>query len=143
MERLVIGPWTLEIDRKKTAEFYQQHHLITDDCSCHYCANYSLACENFSQEVLDMFKRLAIDPKKEGEVFTADEKEDGTLLYSGFYHVIGRIVHGPDGEMALVDGLPITFSKETDLVPEGFPEPVLQWDFEMDVPWLLDEEEKR
>lgn len=139
----MIGPWILEIDREKTREFYQQYHLITESCSCHYCANWSLACGSFRQETLDMFGRLGIDPRKEGEVFTANEKEDGMLLYSGFFHLVGKIIQGPDGEMALVNGLPIYFSAETDLVPESFPEPVLQWGFEMEIPWLLGEEEER
>jgi hypothetical protein len=43
---------------------------------------------------MNIFKLLGIDPRKEGEVYEYLENEDGTHLYGGFYHIVGRIIDG-------------------------------------------------
>ncbi|MFJ7826640.1 hypothetical protein [Psychrobacillus sp. NPDC096623] len=150
MDQIKVGSWDIEIDVNRTKEFYKNYHLITEGCSCDFCANYVLACDIFSQDIMNIFNLLGIDPRKEGEVSEYMENEDGTHLYGGFYHVVGRIIKGPNlwvptkkgSEVSSptfinYKGIEIGFSNDLVLVPEDFPTPVIQFEFQMNVPWLL------
>jgi hypothetical protein len=142
MEQIKIGSWVIEIDVNKTKEFYEKCHLITEDCSCDFCANFVLACDTFSQEVKDIFNTLGIDPRKEGEVYECKQNEDGTHLYSGFYHTKLWEPTTKDSEVyspsfVKHSGIEIGFSEDLALVPGDFPMPVFQFEFQMNVPWLL------
>jgi len=65
----------------------------------------------------------------------------------GFYHLVGEIVKKPgvgigkwdDLNIIKVDNVKFTFTDELDLVPEKFPKPVIQLEFEVMLPWLLEE----
>lgn len=65
----------------------------------------------------------------------------------GFYHLAGEIVKKPNKEakkwddlnIIKIDNLKFTFSEDLDLVPENFPKPVIQLEFEVMLPWLLEE----
>jgi hypothetical protein len=106
-----------------------------------------LACDTFPKKIMNIFNLLGIDPRKEGEVYECLENEDGTQLYGGFYHIVGRIVYGPDlGIPNEVEKefyslghneIEIGFNKDLALVPNAFPRPVIQFEFQMNVPWLL------
>ncbi|WP_026691028.1 hypothetical protein [Alteribacter aurantiacus] len=141
MEQILFGSWAIEVDVRKTKEFYDQYHLITDDCNCDYCSNYVLACSTFSSELNALFHSLGIDPRKEGEVSEYTKNQDGTHLYGVFYHVRGKIVDGPtDWQPIKMNGQPvceIRLSNELDLVPVRFPKPAIQLEVQMNVPWLL------
>ncbi|WP_153731810.1 hypothetical protein [Sporosarcina obsidiansis] len=135
MERLEFGPWTIETDKGRTEEFYAGHHLITQDCSCEDCLHYVQACEQFPAEIRDLFYVLGIDPCKEGEVSAFGRSGDGTHHYVVFYHFAGRLIEGPEQDETMssykLAGFDISFTEETDLVPERFPSPVVQVELEM------------
>ncbi|MFD1738621.1 hypothetical protein ACFSCX_19035 [Bacillus salitolerans] len=150
MKRISIGSWTIEEDVDKTKEFYDKYYLITEGCDCDFCANYVLACDSFPLKVKDLFKSLGIDPRKEGEVSEYMENIDGTHLYGAFYHIVGKIVDGPKlwvptkvgSEVSTPNfvehnGVEIGFSEDLALVPKGFPIPTIQFEIQMNVPWLL------
>ncbi|MEB1808369.1 MAG: hypothetical protein LPK26_13945 [Bacillaceae bacterium] len=150
MKKLAIGPWTIEVDVDKTKKFYDSHHLITEGCDCDFCANYVLACDQFPSEIKALFHSLGIDPRKEGEVSEYMENQDGTHLYGAFYHLVGSIIEGPKlwipadkgsevSTPSFVEyhGVEIGFSKDVALVPDGFPVPTIQFEIQMNVPWLL------
>lgn len=155
MDRLKLGQWLIEFDRAATMDFYSKHHLITEDCSCSSCRNYVKACEDFPVEVLKFFDSLGIIPAKEAEVYQCCQNEDGTYQYGGFYHVVGRLIEGSDcwipvddsgGEMMdsshefKIDGFFFGFTYRKALVPKGFPEPVLQMEFQAKIPWIIEDE---
>lgn len=150
MEQLTVGSWVIEIDVKRTKDFYKRYHLITEDCGCYFCSNYVLACDTFPNQIMNIFNLLGIDPRKEGEVYECMKNEDGTHLYGGFYHIVGKIINGPDLSMPTMEGeessslhfighneIEIGFNKDLALVPDDFPRPVIQFEFQMNVPWLL------
>jgi hypothetical protein len=150
MEQIKVGSWLIEIDVIKTKEFFQKYHLITEDCGCDYCSNYVLTCDSFPKDIMNTFNILGIDPRKEGEIYECIDNEDGIHLYGGFYHIVGRIIDGPDlwkpseeteefSSPHHIDHnhIEIGFSKKLTLVPDNFPKPVIQFEFEMNVPWLL------
>jgi len=150
LDQRKIGSWIIEVDTKKTKDFYEQYHLITEGCECNYCANYVLACDQLPEEIKILFNSLGIDPRKEGEVSEYMKNEDGTHLYGVFYHVVGRIIKGPQLWVPNMESsevfspnfekyfdVEIGFSDEISLVPEGFPTPIIQFEVQMNVPWVL------
>jgi len=151
MKQINVGPWVIDIDVKRTEEFYKKYHLLTEGCNCEFCANYVLACGTFHEDIKNLFCMLGIDPRKEGEVYECMENQDGTHLYGGFYHLVGRIIDGPklwvpkeevgsevsSPNFEMHNGIEIGFNDEVALVPDDFPKPVIQFEFQMNVPWLL------
>lgn len=150
MKRIKMGAWVIEVDMDKTLDFYTDYHLITEDCTCDYCANYVLACTDFPSMYKGVFDSLGIDPRKEGEISHYMEKDNGTHLYGVFYHIVGRIIKGPQlwvptqkgsevssPHFATYHGIELGFSEDLMLLPEGFPEPAIQFEMEVTIPWLL------
>jgi hypothetical protein len=148
MRRIRLSNWIIDIDTEKTKEYYDRL-TVEEGCTCAYCRNYIKACEAFSKEVLDFYKMLRIDPRKEGE-FMEFETDTDKQLYMGFYHLVGKIVKRPsnktekwdDLNIIKVDNVKFTFTDELDLVPEDFPKPVIQLEFEVMLPWLLEEKSR-
>ncbi|MBS3680772.1 hypothetical protein KGF86_11140 [Ornithinibacillus massiliensis] len=150
MKRMELGSWIIEVDVMKTKEFYNHYHLITEDCDCEDCANYVLACETFPHEIKALFHSLGIDPRKEGEISHYIANQDGTHVYGIFYHIVGRIIDGPENWPSNVISTEVLtpysieqceadvwFTQDLALVPEGFPKPIIQVEIKMNVPWLL------
>ena len=137
-----LGNWTIDIDVEATRKFYQRFYAISDGCGCSYCINYVKACESYSKDIKDFFSDLGIIPTKEAEVYSCGEIENGRILYSGFYHIVGRIINGEDcwnpvdsntkvhNLFQLSDDFNFGFTYDTNLVPDGFPKPVIQMEFE-------------
>lgn len=153
MKQMKIGNWIVEIDVEGTKAFYHAYHQITKGCDCIYCKNYVIATELLPKTVIDFFRSLGIDPTKEGEVSEYCENEDGSHLYGGFYHVMGQIISGPDcwiktGEeishletnnLVEISGFKFGFTYGLSLLPDRFPKPALQLEFEGNIPWVLEE----
>lgn len=154
MKQIRLKNWIIEIDFEKTKTFYDSYHLITDGCDCIYCMNYVQAISHLPFEVLAFFKSFEIDPRKEGEISHYCENDDGTHLYGGFYHIVGTLSSGPDvwvktdkeGSHAYLDtnlyeldGFSFGFTYRLSLVPDGFPEPTLQIEFQGNIPWVISE----
>lgn len=146
MKRIQLSNWIIDIDAEKTKEYYDGIR-VEDGCDCAYCRNYIKGCETFSEKVLEFYRMLGIDPRKEGEFMEFEATADDEHLYMGFYHLVGEIVKEPSDKREKWDDLNIikiynmkfTFNKDLDLVPEDFPKPVIQLEFEVMLPWLLDE----
>ncbi|MCX7883932.1 MAG: hypothetical protein N2448_02750 [Caloramator sp.] len=66
-------------------------------------------------------------------------------LYMGFYHLVGEIIKRPnkeadkwdDSNIIKIGNVKFTFNDELDLVPQDFPKPVIQLEFEVLLPWLM------
>lgn len=154
MKKITIGKWNLEVDVEKTKKFYQTYPQITEGCNCLYCKNFVVAVAHLPQPVMDFFEQLGIDPTKEGEVSGYCENDDGTHLYGVFYHIVGRLISGPDcwvktgtetshlntNNLINISGFSFGFTNGINLLPDGFPKPSLQLEFEGNVPWILDKE---
>ena len=145
MKRIQLTNWIIDIDPEKTKEYYDSI-TVEEGCDCIYCRNYIKGCETLSSEVLEFYKMLGIDPKKEGE-FMEFEMDLDNHLYMGFYHLVGSIVKRPSDEMKKWDDLNIIevdkvkfmFNDDLNLVPKKFPVPVIQLEFEVMLPWLSEE----
>lgn len=147
MEKRTIGCWTLAVDTVQTASFYEQHHQITEDCACIHCANYVNACLQFPPGTAQFFASLGIDSHKEGELMYLTKQDDGSHLYSGFYHLVGQLLEGPDcwqlttldGHVSVAELMRVGFTENLALVPAHFPRPVLQLEVELAIPWVLEQ----
>ncbi len=148
MDRIKVGRYVLEIDKSQTRKFYDKYHVITEDCDCVYCTNYILACDTFSPEVKHLFNLLGIDPRKEGEISEYMANDNGTHLYGAFYHIVGKIIDGPQLQIPTTsesgvstpnsEEVEISFREEDlDLVPVDFPKPTVQFEIQLNIPWLL------
>ena len=137
-----IGHFKLEVDVDRTREFYKTWHPITQDCDCASCKNYIKAIEVIPENVKHFFEKLGIDMYKEAEVMIPLKVEDGKLMYSVFYHLVGKIMscENPKNSVEISDGFSVWFSNGCDLIPEQFPKPVVQMFLYAKLPWLLDEE---
>lgn len=147
VDLIKVGRYLIEIDVNQTKSFYEKHHFITEDCCCAYCTYYTLACDEFSPEIKNLFNLLGIDPRKEGEISEYMVNEDGTHLYGAFYHIVGKIIDAPqlytptnsENEFSTLNlnRIEIGFSEELDLIPDSFPKPTVQFEIQLNIPWLL------
>ncbi len=154
MKKIKLNNWFLEFDYEKTKEFYGSYHLITDGCDCLNCKNFVQAINYLPTDVLSFITSFGIDPRKEGEISEYCENGDGTHLYGGFFHIVGRLISGPDvwvktdeesthssldSNLYELSDFSFGFTYGLSLVPEGFPEPVLQIEFQGNIPWVISE----
>jgi len=147
MHVVKISNWIIKVNTAETIDFYTKDNYI--NCSCDYCKNYLLCCDNFPEDVHILFNELCIDPKKEGEIMHFNKNEDGTHFYSPFYHLSGQILSLPEFEIikknkkVTVNKLDMSHDYEIDfteylsLIPENFPEPIIQFSLSLNLPWLL------
>ena len=137
-----IGHFNLDIDVNRTREFYKTQAHIMENCDCASCRNYAQAVTRLPEAVQELFDNLGVDINQEAEVMIPYKLEDGRLIYSAFYHLVGKIIScvTPHESTKISDDCCVWFSAEGDLVPKEFPQPVVQLFFDAKLPWLLDEE---
>ncbi|MDQ3929314.1 MAG: hypothetical protein M3328_09220 [Chloroflexota bacterium] len=145
MKRLEVLDWVIEVDVDATRAAYNALPAIS--CTCLYCRNYVAASSHLAPEFLHLCDTLGLDPVKAAEVYELCRNRDGTHLYGGFYHLVARILQGADSSLApagrayarLAEHYAAGFTEDVVLVPAGFPEPVLQLEFDARIPWVLEE----
>jgi hypothetical protein len=145
MIQMIFNDWVIEVDKEATKNYYD-NHKVEDDCSCLYCDNYRAYCGKLTPELLNFFGQLGIDPKKEGEFMDLDTGDDKLRPFLGMYHIVGRIVSGPDNtdrdwnelNLIKIQNYKFGFNREIYCLPEDFPEPVIQLDFSATIPWVLE-----
>ena len=99
------------------------------------------------QEVRDFFHTLGLDPEKPGELMYYQGTERD-LSGGGWYHLVGTVLEGssrpgdyeefPAGWYDLGAGFSVGFKNKCDLLPDDFPRPCCQMEFNHTMPWVLD-----
>ena len=101
-----------------------------------------------AENVAALKKELGLDPEKPGELmyYTGTEKD---LSGGGWYHLVGTVLEGfsqpgdyegfPAGWHELAEGFSVGFKNQCDLLPDDFPRPCCQMEFEHVMPWVLEE----
>ena len=150
-----FGSYTVDIDVEKTKRIYNELPLITQGCNCDGCKNFEKATDVLPEAIHAFFDNLGVDLKKIADCNVYCKNEDGTLLYGGFCHVCGTLVHGKsawvnisethsyynsDTAYRLNDNFCVSFQEECLMVEEQFEAPMLQIEFEASIPWVLDKE---
>lgn len=152
MKKIRIKEWVLEVDVERTRGCYQAYQQITESCDCLFCKNFVSAIGHLPPDVLEFFDSLGGDPSKEGEVSEYCENADGTHLYGCFYHIVERLISGPDcwvttGEetshleanLLEISGFTFGFTYGISLLPDEFPEPAVQLEVQGNIPWVIAE----
>ncbi len=146
--RLTLSPYTLDVNADRNRAFYRKMLPITGNCSCAGCRNYAAYAKRLPAELADFFSALGVDPAKPFDAFMNGPHPDGTIYYGGIYHLCGACLSPAlKDENALTDAdshwvnetCRVVFVPVTAPPPEGFPEPLLQMELHVNVPWLLDE----
>jgi hypothetical protein len=124
-------------------------------CDCAPCRNYfAIGAEGLPPSLRALLSELGIDVRWPAEVSHYDTDVTGRHSYHGWYHFVGEALSGRDGwrEVAatawaadyeeLGGGLSIGLTTRTALVSDEFKDvPLLQVDFGVALPWVLDEAE--
>lgn len=86
-QMIKIAKWLIEVNVVKTREFYNKDLEV---CDCLYCDNFVEACKNLKPSVIDVFRKLGINPAKPAHLSEFPSEEDGKRIYIGQYHLVGR-----------------------------------------------------
>jgi hypothetical protein len=144
MKRIRLLNWSLEVDVGKTKEFYKEDIEI---CHCLYCENYMETIKYVDPLIIEVLMMLGINPSKPSHLSEFGEMENGLRLYIGSYHIVGNLIEGKyctDSEWnetntAKIGNFTLGFKKELIFVHDELPLPVLQLDFETQIPWILNQ----
>ena len=149
-----LGTYILDIDVEKTRIFYKHAPVISNECNCQGCRNYSKWAEELCAEPKHILERMGVQLEKTPEVYVNCQNEDGTLYYGGFYHLCGTIVSGKnpwkviegnakemdaDALISLGEGFRVAFSEDVSLLEKDFPTPAIQMEISAKIPFVLTE----
>jgi hypothetical protein len=148
-----IAQWEIAPEETDTRIVYN-NIMQEPGCDCGPCRNFEkLGSDAFPPEMHEIFRQLGIDYTKPAEIYYTHRLDSGLHSYGGWYHFIGSIVAGedcrsPNGRLVAIETVQITdaarigFSNSTALVHDAFEEyPVVQLEFTLELPWILNEEE--
>ena len=157
-ETIRVGRWTIRPDVRRTRE---AHAALAQSgaaaCSCNGCRNFEAARAHFlAGPIGAILEQLGITPAWEVEVYETGRTESGLHEYGGWFHFVGAIESGdkpwrempgnpavrvPDFE-TLTPGLQLGFHADAMLVRPSFQGmPLVQLEFMVDLPWLIDSEQ--
>ncbi len=140
MNETVFRGWRLAFDSAATARAYEAARPVGPElCGCKGCRNFIVARERAYPEDLKAFAAtVGIQPLTETEVIhvgPVSAASQAVHLYGGFFHFVGHILMDPGGPAEEV-----YFMALRHLLPESFGSaPVVQAEFHLHAPWLLDE----
>ena len=142
MKRLKLANWAIDVDVETTRHYNQEELEV---CGCLHCENFSLMILQKHRELRLALMELGIDAARPNHVSYFLREEDGQYLAIGNYHFCGTLVKGEwctmedwnETNTAEVDGMQLGLSKEMELLPDNFPAPAVQVNFEIIMPWLL------
>ena len=147
-----FGLYKLDIDIDRTRRFYETTNDVL--CDCAGCRNFHVAHALLPDDVQTFFQELGIDIGKPAEMTAIVSRDGNITLYDGFYHICGSILNGPEpfvriderhrqfDQNAIIKLTPdhfVYFTSECFLVADNFPSPVIQLEFQGNVPWMLEE----
>ena len=105
------------------------------------------ATVEFWSAVVDFFKAMGLDPAKPAELCYYQGTEQD-LSGGGWYHLAGTVLEGssqsgdcevfPAGWYDLAEGFSVGFKNSCDLLPDDFPRPCFQMEFNHQMPWVLE-----
>ena len=141
MEVLELDGWRILFDSAATMAAYGQAPAGGPEvCACETCRNWVQSRDKlFSAEFRAVLARLGIPRNREAEVYHNGRLESGLHFYAGWYHFVGKVLHGEK------EGLPnivfepfeVFFHSSPVLISEVFRgHSAVQLEFEVRVPWL-------
>lgn len=147
------GVYRLDVDVERTRAFYDTEAGIC--CTCAGCRNFAALRNRIPQEIASFLGQLGIDPMKPTDMSAVYAPDKNSVFYDGWYHICGSILKGTEPEkqigpkqwqvkeeyfLPLDDrGGSVLFREKRDLLPVGFPEPVIQVNVMFVLRWVLEE----
>ena len=152
MQTLTFLRWTLHHDPDATRRAHGQvPEGGAEACACDPCRNFvALRNQVYPPRVLQLFRDLGLETNKETEVMHVCRLPDGRHAYSGWFHLVGKLVDGEpcwdevDGTTRQLAVEPVTstfsmgFSLDRSMASamlEGLP--VVQLEFYVELPWVV------
>lgn len=132
-----FGPWTIALDERATVEASSLLVPGTERCGCFFCRQFRHGRATLNYDFFDQLTTLSLDPERETDVTHFRELEDGSHLFLGWYHIVGDVVAGPAEGIfhRWGDEVEVTLARRRDALPDTYPEPALQIDFIVRLPW--------
>jgi len=157
-EILRVGRWRVRADVQRTRKAHANlARGGAAECGCSGCRNFeALRSQWLEGPVGRVLESLGIEPAYEVEVFHSARLASGLHLYGGWYHFVGSIESGDeawvrDGDSdsvrvarfePLSATLRIGLHTDIDLPRPTFDDlPLVQLDFEAELPWVIDSDE--
>lgn len=143
-QKFEVHTWVIDVDVDETNKQYSNNWGL---CHCLDCLNFYEFMNSLSDLESKFLKRLGIIPSKCVHLSKLVINETGLHIYSGCYHIIGKIIEGipvnscswNDENVGKIGCFTFVFSNDLHFVPGGFTRPILQIDFEIEIPWVLKE----
>jgi hypothetical protein len=152
------GRWLVSCDVEATRRAYTAvAQGSAEECGCNTCQNFAVQrARVYPATTLALFDSLGIQPDREAEVSHFARLESGLHFYGGWFHFMGSIVSGADAAKQIsenrwqsdleneTEDFSLGFTSMTHLVRkpfEGFP--LVQLEFNANIPWVLQTEEPR
>ncbi len=148
IQEFIFGVYRLEVDVEATRAYYAAHNEPWITCQCDGCRNFVRAVKELPASVRAFFDALGLDPEKVQELccYTGTKS---TITGDCWYHLVGRVLEGSSkpgdyqlfsaGWFDLTEDFSVGFKNDCDLLPEDFPRPCCQMQFNYILPWLLEE----
>jgi hypothetical protein len=136
-----FGIWSARVDRVATEQAYARCSGSVMSCECVTCRNFKAVREHaFPAPVLALLADLGIDPRCEAEVYSLGRADSGLHRYGGWFHFIGELEVEIDNIERVGEHFLFWLTRQASLVPAAFGDsPVIQLEFVVAVPWILDE----
>jgi len=156
MESINFGRWKLTCDPESTRKAYAVVPMGSpEECGCEPCLNFIAARQQiYKPDVLELFRKLGISHDREVEIYHMARLGPGRHLYGGWFHLVGSIVSGADAARQIAentwqphlektsDSFSLGFRSQIELVRPPFKNlPLVQLEFTVEVPWILDRAE--
>lgn len=139
MDVYTWGGFTVEVDGAVTRNWYGTSPVW--DCTCGHCRNFvELARRReLPTAVLSLLDKLSIPAEKASYVCELCHK-DGRLYYQVAYRLSGRVRSGPGKGFVPIGDVGIFCGEENAPgTADGFPAPCFDLEFDLWLPWVLDE----
>ena len=149
-----FGAFSIDVDVEQTKKYYlETERTLTEGCDCVLCRNFMAAYDCLDANIRQFFDSLGVEICKAADMTTMHgDKERNIMHYEGWCHICGRIVDGGmeekqdfprpmvwhrTPEYALSPACTVQFTTKRALVEDTFPEPVLQMEVSMEIPWVM------
>lgn len=156
MNPVKFARWELEIDPAITRDIFGRLSTgAPEACGCAPCRNFAAARnQSYPADVTRLFELLGIARDREAEVYHTHRIAPGIHHYGGWFHFVGTILSGSDAAKQIgasawsfdleevSPAFKMGFTRRIGLLEAPFKgHPVVQLEFQAEVPWVLAEPE--
>ncbi len=151
-----FGRWRLRLDVDSTRRAYSSIDVGSpESCGCHPCLNFAANRDaNFPSAIRDFLTVAGVPIDREAEIYHNCRLDSGLHSYGGWFHFVGEILSGSDA-CTTIDQQSWTFdlhdfgsnalagpSTKIALINPAFDDSnVLQLEFSVEIPWVIQADE--